>query len=446
MAEQREQKYWSHNAGQKGRNWVRAFQDRDGKYNVEWMEPVTDETTGEQVWEANRHGVLQPKSRKVRARLKGVTDPEVARKRADTIAARFLDEQTTSVRSRDHLVASIVVPGEGVLAGDLIDYYLKEVTPEKKESKQGHDCRAARLFKQHLAGVRANQLDRTHWDSFIAARRRGEFPSFDPVGPRQVTYDLKFMIAVLGWGLGAADAQGTVYLERHPWSRERRKALNMRFPTGGSPRRPSMTDEVRDGLIRHSPNPQFAAALHVGRHTVSRNSSVRHLQWSDVDLENRTVRWRGEFDKNGQEVVVPLPPVAVAALRGLPRGIGEAWVFPAAMDKAKPTPRHTFQTWLRRAKARLLASIADPVRKRRLEQQMEGLGFHGEKRAGVRDQRFRNLAPKIQEAIARTNHETLRKIYDDVGLDEIALAMREQGLLEDSADELAAVRWQQNKK
>jgi hypothetical protein len=77
---------------------------------------------------------------------------------------------------------------------------------------------------------------------------------------------------------------------------------------------------------------------------------------------------------------------------------------------------------------------------------MAGLGFDGEKRAGVRDPRLRRLEPKVQEAVARTAHETLRRIFDDVGLDEIAEAMRRQGFLEDEVDELAAARWQLTQK
>ena len=39
MPKKRRKKNWSYNAGERGRNWVRAFQQhRDGKYFVEWME------------------------------------------------------------------------------------------------------------------------------------------------------------------------------------------------------------------------------------------------------------------------------------------------------------------------------------------------------------------------------------------------------------------------
>jgi integrase len=272
----------------------------------------------------------------------------------------------------------------------------------------------------------------------MAARREGRIAGFGAVGPRQVAYDLKFLIAVLTWGLGVPT--GRPYLSRHPWSAERRKATGMRMPKESRPRRPSMSDEVREGLIRHSPHPQFRAALEFGVYTVSRNSSVRHTQWSDVDLENGSIRWRGEWDKNGQDVTVPLTVPAVEALRRLPRGVGATWVFPSAKDPTRPTSRHTFQTWLRRAKAGFLQSVEDPARRRRLSAEMVGLGFHGEKRAGVRDARFRALPAKIQETLARTNHETLRRIYDDVGMDEIAAAMRQEGLLANPGAEQRAAK------
>jgi len=55
------------------------------------------------------------------------------------------------------------------------------------------------------------------------------------------------------------------------------------------------------------------------------------------------------------------------------------------------------------------------------------LGFHGEKRAGVRDPRFRQLPPKVQEELAGTNWETLRRIYDDVSVEEMRAALVRAG-------------------
>lgn len=220
------------------------------------------------------------------------------------------------------------------------------------------------------------------------------------VGPRQVAYDLKYMIAVLGWGMSAKDEFGKPYLDQQPWSAERRKAVGMRMPAEGKPRRPLMTDEIRAGLTRHSPTQQFTRALILGRDAVSRNSSVRHLMWSDVDLDNASARWRSEYDKNRQQIRVPLPPEAVEALRSGQRKVGDVWVFPAASDPAAPTPRNTFHGWQRRARVRFLASIENPAQQRRLAAQMEGLGITGKSTracgtpgSGAWSQRSRRRSP-----------------------------------------------------
>ena len=101
---------------------------------------------------------------------------------------------------------------------------------------------------------------------------------------------------------------------------------------------------------------------------------------------------------------------------------------------------------MRRAKKRFLASVESPEAKLRLGKALKRLGFHGEKRAGVRDERFRQLKPKIQEAIARTNHDTLRKIYDQVEVDDVRRAMQDTGLLPSPERRVAAAKWQQRGK
>ena len=41
----------------------------------------------------------------------------------------------------------------------------------------------------------------------------------------------------------------------------------------------------------------------------------------------------------------------------------------------------------------------------------------------VRDPEFRTKPPKVQEAFVGTNHETLRKVYDEVTPDDLRAAM-----------------------
>lgn len=238
---------------------------------------------------------------------------------------------------------------------------------------------------------------------------------------RQVEYDLKFLIAVLNWGTGARVRGGaTTYLPSgSPWSAEIRRSQRWGMPRTKTPHRPSMTSEMRAALIEHGPNWQFRAALVLERDTRRRNASIRRLDWSDIDQQDWTIRWRGEFDKDGKEAVTPLlSEEAKEILRRAPsRGIAGP-VFPSATDPSRPTASLTFQTWLRRSKARLLESLPEaerPIWKEKLK----GVGYHAEKRAGVRDPEFRALPAKIQETIAGTRYTTLRDVYDEVTTDDV---------------------------
>lgn len=397
----RRQKCWSYKTGERGRNRVRAYEDgRDGRLYLEWREQVEDEA-----------GDLVTKKKRA---LLDTTDRGAAKKRADTLAAEF---------------ASIEQEGRSPLSiARLLTLYTKERTPEKGVSKQEHDRRARRIWVTFLdtqpeperrSSRHPSTFDRIDWDRFIEQRRDGRIPGWGPVRARQIAYDLKYLVAVLNWALGASGQDGKPYLARNPWSGDIRRSQSWPMPKEARPRRPQMTDTLREQLSAHGPW-QFGLALWLGRLTVSRNSSVRRLRWSDLDLDRETVRWPGQFDKNGQEVEVPLPSEAVRLLRAAPvRGIGDAWVFASATDPSRPAPRHTFQTWLRRAKKALLKSIEDEGQREQMRRRLVGLGFHGEKRAGVRDPRFRRLSDKAQEAISRTRYQTLRDVYDDMDVDDL---------------------------
>jgi hypothetical protein len=56
------------------------------------------------------------------------------------------------------------------------------------------------------------------------------------------------------------------------------------------------------------------------------------------------------------------------------------------------------------------------------KERLRGVGFHAEKRAGVRDPEFRALPAKIQETIAGTKYTTLRDVYDEVTTEEVRQA------------------------
>lgn len=118
--------------------------------------------------------------------------------------------------------------------------------------------------------------------------------------------------------------------------------------------------------------------------------------------------------------MTPLTQEAVEVLKRLPsRGIGGAPVFPG---KKGSTSRHTCQTWLTRSKAKWLKETPEEQRDE-LRARLKGVGYHSEKRAGVRDAEFRALPPAIQEELAGTNWTTLRNTYDQVTVEDMREAM-----------------------
>jgi len=114
------------------------------------------------------------------------------------------------------------------------------------------------------------------------------------VGERQIAYDLKFMVAVLNWALGAGE-NGGAYLETNPWFSERRRALGLKMPKPVRKAPPAISAELHALRLDHSPDWRFRLGMILGRETISRNGSVRMLKWADIDFERRTIRWRGEY-------------------------------------------------------------------------------------------------------------------------------------------------------
>ena len=82
---------------------------------------------------------------------------------------------------------------------------------------------------------------------------------------------------------------------------------------------------------------------------------------------------------------------------------GSPWLLPAPSDGAQPVTRTRLHNWIRATKF-----------KHRID--VPRLGYHSEKRAGIRDSRFRALPAKAQEELAGTTWEMMRRVYDHVDL------------------------------
>jgi integrase len=389
----RTKKHWSYLAGERGKNRVRALEAK-GKLWLEWK----DEND-------RKRRVLLP-----------TIDRAVAVSKAEEAAQALLR-------------ASDVGPEVPTLQ-QLLNEYLAKRTPLKGGSKKNHDRRAARLFLACFGpGRRPETLNRIDWENFIDARRHGRIPGHPPVGERQIAYDLKFMIAVLNWAMGAG-VNGRSYLAANPWSAERRRALGLKMPRPVPKPQPTMTSELHERLIEHAPDWRFRLAMILGRGTISRNGSVRFLKWADIDFERRTIRWRGEYQKDtcsmGEDRCTPLSEDMVRALRAAEvQGIGEAWIFPSPRDPRKACSRHVMQGWLKAAKRRLFDGIEDPEACEAMRVALAGVGFHAQKRYAVRA--HRHLPPKVLEALARTKYKTLVEVYDHVDVDEMRAYVEANG-------------------
>lgn len=102
--------------------------------------------------------------------------------------------------------------------------------------------------------------------------------------------------------------------------------------------------------VNAEPSPYVRAAIRLYLLTGMRRNEVLRLRWRDIDFERREIRL--EDTKAGRSHTVPLSSAAEAVLRELPRGIGNAYVFPGdepgkpLVNIAKPWRRIRARFWL----------------------------------------------------------------------------------------------------
>jgi integrase len=320
---------FSYKAGEKGRNRVRAFQDaKSGRYYLEFY--------------SSRFGEPAPRRERV---LIPSNEPTVAKRKADELAAELAK------------VAADRPQADEATLHSLFDNYLRETSGRWSDSKRAHDERAAEMFLRFFgARTKPKDLNRLHWDRFIAARRRGEIAPKHAkkgrtVGERVIAYDLTWLMTVLNWAtVSGADGRHGVLLERNPLK-------GLPLPRNESPKRAVLTEEQYGKMLEASADIGlgFRLALVLAHETGHRIGSIRLLRWSDLNLDGARVRWRAENDKRKFEHTTPLTDDAVKALRdarAAQKAVGEAWVFPAPGDASEPCSRHLMRDWWERAAAK----------------------------------------------------------------------------------------------
>ena len=291
----------SYGAGEWGRNRVRVFPDpKTGIFQIEWRE------SGRRLTRSLKH-----------------RDWARAKRQADEVAAGLAVHEPAGKANAE--------PEPLTLEG-LFEIYGEEVTPTKAKRTRERDRVAMRMFLDFLGPHRRPEtLSQRDWDRFIRERRAGRVgPSGKPVSNRMIECDLRFLVAILNWASRSRDEQGRLLLGSNP-------LRGLKTPVEKNPLRVVLSDEEYRALLKVSRRVdwRFHVALVLAHETGHRIGAIRKLQWTDIDIEGRSIRWRAEHEKTGYEHLTPLTDAAIAAIEEAQErnpAKGNAPVLPSTQD------------------------------------------------------------------------------------------------------------------
>ena len=214
-------------------------------------------------------------------------------------AQRWARERETSIDRGDQPVSHRDL--KRTTLGDLIDRYLKEVTP----SKLSADTEALRLKKMRKASVCSLSL--ADLSSVpVAAYRDGRLRE---VKPGTIAREMSLLhnvieVARKDWGYGLT-ANVVAQVRRIPV----RNARDRRLETGELGRLKAALASTRNPLVR----PAILLAIETGL----RRGELLNLTWRHIDLEKRIAFI--PHTKTGYARTIPLTDPAIAILSALPR-------------------------------------------------------------------------------------------------------------------------------
>lgn len=251
--------------------------------------------------------------------------------------------------------------GNTILA-DLLDRYLKEVTPCKRGALQE---------KYRLGVIRADKVASLSIKSItpaeVAAFRDRRLAKVKPI---TVLHDLCTLSAVFEHA-------------RLEWSYAITNPVRgIRKPSMGRGRDRRLVDDEEQRLLaelRKARSTWMVPLFQFSIETACRRGEALKLQWADVDLNKRIAVLRGT--KNGDNRVIPLSGKAVQVLAALPRDL-KGYVFPVPI----PTVHSAFKRACERA------SIKD-------------LRWHDLRHEGV--SRLHELGLSTVEVASISGHKTL---------------------------------------
>jgi len=434
---------WSYIAGKRALNRVRAYEETPGgPLFLDYQEPVAG-PTGEAVRDpATGHQLTQRKRPSLAAI--GITTYAQAVVKAEEMAELILN--LGAGRQRAAAAAGLDVPSgetvapppvqiiagargelDGTVGGELVqgirragvvqlgplvDLYFTEVVPNfDPDTRKNYEI-AARQFRaffgdnaivEHLGtdGRPVTQVGKVRYNAWRTARHEGTIVGFPTKCGRQtVLANFRFLRSVFEWGMEERD-DGLPLLIRNPWGK-------FSPPPEDNPTREEMTLELHQQIRDNAPNWRMALVMELCRETRRRMNSVRNLLLTDLDLEAEMVTWRAETDKARRTTVTALTPKSVETIRRAlelreEEGVGASpWLFPAPTNPEVPVSENSLHNWMKRTRDALGIKV-------------KRLGFHGEKRAGIRDPLYQQLPEEWREAYSGTTIQTEKRIYGFVG-------------------------------
>ncbi len=124
-------------------------------------------------------------------------------------------------------------------------------------------------------------------------------------------------------------------IERQAYDFNPVKAVKQYREPPGRDRFPTV-DEVRKLMEKLADDPEVLAAVMVLATTTMRKGEILKRKWYELHLEG-TPAYVSVMDKNGHVKKIPIPHVAAAMLKALPRT--SEWVFPSKPTARWPEPR-----------------------------------------------------------------------------------------------------------
>ena len=265
--------------------------------------------------------------------------------------------------------------------GQVFAVYFRERAPLlRPDWKQAAETRRDLFEATWGAGQNVEDIGQTHVDRYATVRRSGQLiptgraptENRKARGVRDGTLDADFrwLSSVFNWAR-KYKTNGRRLLTANPlhdvtWPKEK----NIRRPVASHQRFTATLEHVETV----DPDGRLGCMLALARYTGRRESAICKLRASDIlkteehvrdalaaqGMDERkaeympygAIRWRGESDKQGFDEIAPISQRAIEALDDYlhknPR-VGEAWLFPAPRDDAKPIHRRLASRWLEKA-------------------------------------------------------------------------------------------------